>query len=139
MDTTTYHDEELRQLFRQLPVEKPSEGFTERVMTHVTFEAQHAANLKRIHIIIYAVSIPCSITFLLIVGFFTRQYWEIYLWNFFEPVFTSINHIISSITELFSGSGYRFITVGLLFLALLLCDLFFRRYMERKREMTTFR
>jgi hypothetical protein len=133
MDTIPYHDEDLRQLFRQLPTEKPSEGFTKRVITHVSFEAQRADNLKRIHIIIWAVSIPCSIMLLLIAGFFTRQYWEIHLWKYFGLVFASISQTASSIADLFSGSGYRFVTVGLLFLTLLLGDLFFRRYMERKR------
>ena len=135
MDTTPYQDEELRQLFGKLPVEKPSEGFTKRVMTQVSFKTQHAASQKRIHIMVYAVLILCSIMLLLIVGFFTRQYWEIYLWNYFEPVFTSISHSTSSITELFAGSGYRFVMIGLLFLVLLLCDLFFRSYMERKKQV----
>ena len=135
MDATPYHDEELRQLFGKLPVEKPSEGFTARVMTHVTFEAQRAANRQRIRVIVSAVAIPCSVVILLIAGFFTRQYWEMYLWKYLEPVFTSISHIISSISELFTGSGYRYVTVGAMFLALLLGDLFFRRYMERKKQM----
>ena len=135
MDATPYHDEEFRQLFGKLPVVKPSGGFTARVMTHVTFEAQRAANRQRIHVIVYAVSIPCAIVLLLIAGFFMRQYWEMYLWEYFEPVFTSISHTISSIAELFTGNGYRCVTVGALFLALLLGDLFFRRYMERKKQM----
>jgi len=137
MDATPYHDEELRQLFRQLPVEKPSEDFTKRVMTRVTYEAQYTANRKQIRVIVYTVSILCAVMLLLIAGFLTRQYWEIYLWNFFEPVFTSISHTTSSITDIFSGNSYRFVTAGLLFLALLLCDLFFRRYMERKKEMAS--
>jgi len=137
MDTTPCYYDELRQLFSQLPVEKPSEGFSKRVMAHITFEVQCAAHRKRICVIAWAVSIPCSIALLLIAGFFTRQYWEIYLWKYFEPVFTSISHTTFSIAELFVGNGYRFISLGMLFLGLLLCDLFFRRYMERKSQMTS--
>ena len=133
MDTTQYHDEDLQQLFRQLPVEKPSAGFTVRVMKQVAFEIQQAAKRKRIRLIAWIVSIPCSVALLLLVGFFTRNYWEAYLWKYFEPLLTSLSHTISSITELFSGNEPEFFIPGLLFLTLLLADLFFRRYAERKK------
>ena len=134
MDTTQYHDEELRQLFRQLPVEQPAAGFAARVMTQVAFEKQRAANRKRIRLIAWAVSIPCSLALLIVAGFFTRPYWEIYLRKYFEPLLSSLNHAISSlshtlssITELFANSGSMVLLTGFMFLALLLGDLFFRR------------
>ena len=134
MEPTQYHDEELRQLFRQLPAEKPTVGFTERVMTQVALEAQRAANMKRIRLIAWAVATPCSVALLSLAGYFTHNYWEAYLWEYFEPVLTSLGDTISSITALFSDNGNRFFMPGLVFLTLLLGDLFFRRYAERKRE-----
>jgi len=133
MDTIEYHDEELRQLFRQLPVEKPKDGFSARVMKQVVFEAQRAAHHERMLRIVWAVSIPCLITLLSVVGYFTRDYWVIYLVKFIEPLSISMNNTISSIADIFSGSGNRVVLPGLMFLALLLGDLFIRRYMERKK------
>ena len=136
MDTTQYHDEELRQLFARLQEENPSEGFTAQVMTQVFFEKQRAANLKRMRLIAWAVSIPCSVALLVFVVYFTHNYWEIYLWNFFEPLLTSMNSIFSSITELFTGNGNRIFLPGLVFLTLLLADLFLRHYAERKTNLS---
>ena len=135
MDTIQYHDEEFRQLFQQIPLEKPSADFTERVMAQVNFEQHHAIHLKRIRLIALAVSIPCIAALLLVVGFFTRNYWETYLWTNFEPLFISLKNTILSTTELFTGNGSRIFLPGLLFLALLLGDLFFRRYLERKKQI----
>jgi len=133
MDTIEYHDKELWQLFRQLPVEKPEDGFSVRVMKQVAFEAQRVAHRKRMLRIILAVSIPCLIILLAVVGYFTREFWVIYLWEFFEPLFISMSNTISSIADIFAGSGNRVVLPGLMFLALLLGDLFIRRYMERKK------
>jgi len=133
MDTIDYHDEELRQLFRQLPVEKPSAGFSARVMKQVAFEAQRAAHRERMIRIAWAVSIPCLITLLSVVGFFTRDYWIMYVVECFEPLFISMSNTTSSIVEIFAGSGNRVVLPGLMFLALLLGDLFIRRYLERKK------
>ena len=132
MDTLKY-DEELRQLFRQLPIEKPANGFSARVMTQVVFEAQRVAHRERALRIAWAVSIPCLIALLSVVGYFTRDYWIMYLVEFFEPLSISMRNTVSSIVEIFSGSGNRVVLPGLLFLALLLGDLFIRRYMERKK------
>jgi len=135
MDTTQHHDEELRQLFKQLPVEKPSVNFAAQVMMQVAFEKQKATNRKQIRLIAWAVSIPCSIAVLLIVGFFTRPYWEIFLRQFFEPLYLSLKHTLSSlnktiasIAEIFSGNSSMIFLTGFLLLALLLGDLFFRKY-----------
>jgi len=133
MDTIEYHDEELRQLFKQLPVEKPKDGFSMRVMKQVVFEAQRVVHRERMLRIVWAVSIPCLIILLPVVGYFTRDYWVIYLWEFFEPLSISMSNIISSIVDIFSGSGNRVVLPGLMFLALLLGDLFIRRYLERKK------
>ena len=133
MDTLKYHDEELRQLFGQLPVEKPADGFSARVMTQVAFEAQRAARLKRMRLIAWAVSIPCMVILLLVSAFFTRDYWGVYLREYFEPLSVSLSNTASSITELFTGKDNRFYIPGLLFLALLLGDLFIKRYLERKK------
>ena len=135
METTQYQDEELRQLFGRLPVEKPTSGFTERVMTQVALEAQRAANLKRIRLMAWAVATPCSVALLVVVGVFTRNYWEASLREYFEPILTSLGETISSATALFSGNGNRFYLPGLVFLTLLLADLFFRRYAERKERV----
>ena len=136
MDTSQYHDEELRQLFRQLPVEKPADGFSARVMTQVFFEAQRAARLKRMQWIAWAVSIPCMVLLLSVAGFLTSEYWIKYLWEFVEPLSVSLNTTISSVTDIFAGDGNRVILPGLMFLALLLGDLYIRRYLERKKQCT---
>ena len=133
MDTIDYHDEELQQLFKQLPVENPTDGFSKRVMAQVTFDAQRAAHLKRMRLIAWVVSIPCLIMLLSAVGFFTQSYWVMYLWEYFEPLSISLSNTISSITELFAGNGSRVVLPGLMFLALLIGDLFIRRYLERKK------
>jgi len=133
MDTIEYHDEELRQLFRQLPMEKPTDGFSARVMTQVVFEAQRVAHRERALRIAWAVSIPSLIALLSVVGYFTRDYWIMYLVEFFEPLSISMRNTVSSIAEIFSGSGNRVVLPGFMFLALLLGDLFIRRYMERKK------
>jgi len=132
MDTTQYHDEELRKLFGQLPVDKTSEGFTARVMAQVAIEKQRAVNRKRMQMLAWAVSIPCSLALLLVAGYLTRNYWETYLWEFFEPLLTSLGNTITSVIYLFSGNGNRFFLPGLVFLTLLLGDLFLRRYAELK-------
>ena len=103
-------------------------------MTQVALEAQHAVNLKRIRLIAWAVATPCSVAFLAVAAFLTRNYWEAYLWEYFEPVLTALGDTISSITALFPGNGNRLFLPGLVFLTLLLADLFFRRYAERKKE-----
>ena len=135
MDTSEYHDEELQQLFRQLPVEKPAAGFSARVMAQVAFEAQRAARLKRLQMIAWTVSIPCLIILLSVAGFFTRDYWVMYLWEYFEPLSVSLSNTMSSIAELFAGNGSRVVLPGLMFLALLLGDLYIRRYVERKKSV----
>ena len=130
MDTIEYHDEELQQLFRQLPIEKPADGFSAQVMTQVAYEAQRVVQRERIA---WAVSIPSLIALLSIVGYLTRDYWIMYLVEFFEPLSISMRNTVSSIAEIFSGSGNRVVLPGFMFLALLLGDLFIRRYMERKK------
>ena len=137
MDTTQYHDDELRQLFRQLPVEKPSVGFSERVMTQVALDMQQAAKRQQIRLIAWVVSISCSVAVLLVAGYFTRNYWEVYLWDYIELLSISLGNTISSITGLFSGSENSFFLPGLVFLMLLLGDLFLRRYVERKNLQTS--
>ena len=134
MDTTQYHDEELRQLFGRLPEKKPSAGFTARVMAQVAIEKQRAVQRKRMQMIAWVVSIPCSLAFLLIAGYLTRNYWETYLWEFFEPLLTSLGNTVTSIICLFPGNGYRFFLPGLVFLTLLLGDLFIRHYVDRKKS-----
>jgi len=132
MDTTQYHDEELRQLFRQLPVEKSAEWFSARVMKQIVFVARR----KRMLRIAWGGAILCLIMLLSVVGFYTRAYWGIYLWEYFEPLSISVSNNISSITGLFADFGNRVVLPGLLFLALLLGDLFIRRHLERKNQWT---
>jgi len=134
MDTTQYQDEDLRQLFRQLPVEKPTDGFPARVMAQIALEAQRAAHRKRILLIAWAVSTPCFAALLLVAGYFTRNYWEPHLLAYFEPLLTSLSYTASSIRGLFSGNGNSSVLPGLAFLTLLLGDLFFRRHAERKKQ-----
>jgi len=133
MDTIEYHDEELQQLFRQLPLEKPADGFSARVMAQINFETQRVVRWKRIQLIAWAISIPCLIMLLSVVGYFTRDFWVIYLVEFFEPLSISMRNTVSSITEIFAGSGNRVVLPGLMFLALLLADLFIRRYLEKEK------
>jgi hypothetical protein len=136
MDTTQYQDEALRQLFRQLPVEKPSENFTARVMAQMVFEAQRIAKRKKILLAMYTVLIPVTIAILSVAGIFTWEYWGIYLWEFFAPLFIFISDTFSSIIGIFAGISDRFVMPGLMFLALLLGDMFLRRYAERRRQWT---
>lgn len=136
MDTTQYNDEDLRQLFRRLPEEKPTAGFMARVMAQVVIEKQQAARRKRVELIAWAVSIPCFTMLLLIAGYFTRNYWATYLWEFFGPLLTSLNETFSSISGIFFGNDHSFFLPGSVFLTLLLGDFFLRRYAERKKTTT---
>ena len=137
MNTIEYHDEDLQQLFRQLPFEKPSAGFTARVMTQVAFEKQRAARLKRLRLIAWVVSMPCVTAVLLIAGYYTRNFWEVYLWSYFEALFIPLKYTFSSIKEIFAGVGKSVVMPGVSFLVLLVGDLFFRTYMERKKNLSS--
>ena len=136
MDTLDDHDEDLQQLFRQIPIEKPTDGFSVRVMKQVVFEAQRVARMKRMRMIAWAISIPCLLIVLSVAGFLMRDYWVTYLRELFEPLSISMRNTIASITDIFSGSGNRVVLPGVMFLALLLGDLFLRRHAERKKQWT---
>jgi hypothetical protein len=47
-----------------------------------------------------------------------------------------MSNTFSSIIEIFAANGSRVVLPGLLFLGLLLADLFLRRYLERKKQWT---
>ncbi len=136
MNTLHDHDEKLRHLFRQLPEEKPSAGFSSHVMAQVRLETQRITERKRKHRMAWIVSIPLSIIFLTAAGYFSRAYWEINLLKYFEPLYTPLSNAFSSIIGLFTGgNGDKIVLLGVTALVLLLGDLFFRRYMEQKKQL----
>ena len=132
MNYIEFQDEELRQMFRKLSAEIPSVGFTTKVMARVAFEKRRNIYQKRIRLIAWVVSIPCVVSLLLIAVLFTHNWLEINLWKYFEPLFVSLKNTFASFTDILTVSGFRIVLLGLMFLALLLCDLFFRHYFERK-------
>jgi hypothetical protein len=129
MDNTQHQDEVLRQLFGELAVEiSPAEGFTARVMDRIMLEKQRAAARRRLR----TLSAVCAAALLPVVVYSARSYLELYLWSYIKPLFISLSSIFSSVAELFSSNGSNFVLPGLLFLFLLVGDLFFRIFVARK-------
>lgn len=136
MDSTQYHDDRLQQLFSQLPVEGPPVGFPSQVMDQIMLEAQHAVRINRMHRMESIVITLCLLIIPAVTGFVARNYWTEDFLRFFDPLLTSLSNAFSSVAGLFAGrNGSEVILPGIVVLALLLGDLFLRRYAERKKQL----
>lgn len=132
MNSTQSHDEALQQLFHQLPEERPSADFSQRVMGQIMLRAQHTARRRHVHRIAWMISIPSAVALFTMAGWLTRNYWIEDFLRFCDPLFISIGNALSSISTLFAdGFGSPMIMPGMTALALLLGDLFIRRYAEK--------
>ena len=137
MDSLPYQDDELRQIFRQLPEEKPSDGFSSRVMERIILEAQHAKQRQRwIHRIVWAAFVFFLVVVLPVLGWVSNTYWDIEIvWTYFEPLITSFKGTFSAVTDFVVRlSDTKMIGFGIAVLSLLLGDLFIRRGIERKKQ-----
>ena len=134
MDSLPYHEDELRQVFRQLPEEKPSDGFSSRVMERVILETQCAK--QRQHHLIWAASLFSLVVVLPVLGWVASLFWDIeIIWTYFEPLRASFKGTFSAVADLVIRlNDTKMIGFGIAVLSLLLGDLFIRRGIERKKQ-----